>query len=66
MAATVPVFVSLLINCRSRDSSVSIVSDYGLDDRAIEVRSPAGEKKFSSNCCVQTGMRPPSLLSNGY
>jgi hypothetical protein len=31
---------------RSRVSSVSIVSDYGLDDRAIEVRSPAGAKGF--------------------
>jgi hypothetical protein len=27
-------------------SSVSIVSDYGLDDRAIEVRSPAEAKGF--------------------
>jgi hypothetical protein len=40
---------------RSRVSSVSIVSDYGLDDRAIEVRSPAGAKDFSYNVCVQTG-----------
>jgi hypothetical protein len=31
------------------------VSDYGLDDRAIEVRFPAGAKDFSSNLCVQTG-----------
>jgi hypothetical protein len=31
------------------------VSDYGLDDRAIEVRSPAGAKDFSSSFCVQTG-----------
>jgi hypothetical protein len=31
------------------------VSDYGLDDRAIGVRSPAGAKGFSSNLCVQTG-----------
>jgi hypothetical protein len=31
------------------------VSDYGLDDRAIEVRSPAGAKDFSSSLCVQTG-----------
>jgi hypothetical protein len=30
----------------SRRSSVSIVSDSGLDDRAIEVRSPAEEKGF--------------------
>jgi hypothetical protein len=31
------------------------VSGYGLDDRAIGVRSPSGEKDFSSNLCVQTG-----------
>jgi hypothetical protein len=31
------------------------VSDYGLDDRAIGVRSPAGEKDFFSILCVQTG-----------
>jgi hypothetical protein len=31
------------------------VSDYGPDDRAIGARSPAGEKDFSSNLCVQTG-----------
>jgi hypothetical protein len=40
---------------RSRISSGSIVSDYGLDDRAIGVRSPAGAKDFSSSLCVQTG-----------
>jgi hypothetical protein len=39
----------------SRVSSGSIVSDYGLDDRAIEVRSPAGAEDFSSLLCVQTG-----------
>jgi hypothetical protein len=39
----------------SRDSSVSIVSGYGLDDRAFDVRSPAEENHFSSNLCVQTG-----------
>jgi hypothetical protein len=31
------------------------VSDYGLDDRAIEVRSPAEAKDFSSSLFVQTG-----------
>jgi hypothetical protein len=36
-------------------SSGSVVSDYGLDDRAIEVRSPGGAKDFSSILCVQTG-----------
>jgi hypothetical protein len=39
----------------SQVSSVSIVSDYGLDDRAIEVRSPAEAKDFSPSLCVQTG-----------
>jgi hypothetical protein len=36
-------------------SSVSIVSGYGLDDQAIEVRSPEEARDFSSNLCVQTG-----------
>jgi hypothetical protein len=40
----------------SRGSSGSIVSDYGLDDRAIEVLSPTGAD-FSSSPCVQTGYR---------
>jgi hypothetical protein len=40
---------------RSRESSGGIVSDYGLDDRAIVVRSSAGAKDFSSSLCVQTG-----------
>jgi hypothetical protein len=39
----------------SRGSSGSIVSDYGLDDRVIEVRSPTGAEDFSSSPCVQTG-----------
>jgi hypothetical protein len=45
----------LFIYVRSRSSPVSIVSGYGLDDRAIEVRSPAGANDFSSILCVQTG-----------
>jgi hypothetical protein len=36
-------------------SSGSIVSGYGLNDRAIDVRSPAEAKDFSSSLCVQTG-----------
>jgi hypothetical protein len=39
----------------SRGSSGSIVSDHGLDDREIEVRSPTGAEDFSSSPCVQTG-----------
>jgi hypothetical protein len=38
-------------------SSVSIVSGYGLDDRAIEVQSLAEAKGFSCSLCVQTGSR---------
>jgi hypothetical protein len=40
---------------RSWGNPVSIVSDYGLDDQAIEVQSLAEAKNFSSNLCVQTG-----------
>jgi hypothetical protein len=40
---------------REPGSTVNTVSGYELDDRAIEVRSPAGEKDFSSSLCVQTG-----------
>jgi hypothetical protein len=31
------------------------VSDYELDNRVIEVRSPTGAEDFSSSPCVQTG-----------
>jgi hypothetical protein len=31
------------------------VSGYGLDDQAIEIRSPARANDFSSSLCVQTG-----------
>jgi hypothetical protein len=40
--------------CES-SSSGSIVSGYLLDDRTIEVQSPAEAEDFSSNLCVQTG-----------
>jgi hypothetical protein len=48
-------FIPVLFVSRSRGSLVSIVSGYGVDDRVIEVRSPAGAKNFSSSLCVQTG-----------
>jgi hypothetical protein len=43
-----------------KPSSVSIVSSYGLDDRAIEVRSPAGAKDFSSSLQIGSGAHPAS------
>jgi hypothetical protein len=45
----------MLCVTQEQDSSLSIVSDYGLDDRAIGVRFSAGAKDFSSSVCVQTG-----------
>jgi hypothetical protein len=38
------------------------VSDYGLDDRVIEFRSPTRAEDFSSSPCVQTssGAHPAS------
>jgi hypothetical protein len=40
----------------------SVMSGYGLHDRAIEVRSPAKAEDFSSSLCVQTdsGAHPAS------
>jgi hypothetical protein len=49
------IFFRSCIYMWSRVSSDSIVSDYGLDDRAIGVRSPAGAKDFSSSLCVPIG-----------
>jgi hypothetical protein len=45
----------IILRDKEPSSSVSIVSDCGLEDRAIGVRSPAGANDFSSNLCVQTG-----------
>jgi hypothetical protein len=44
----------MLLQRRRQGSSVNTVSDYGPDDRAIDVRSPA-EADYSSSLCVQTG-----------
>jgi hypothetical protein len=49
------IIIIIIIITGSRVSSGNIVSDYGLDDRETGVRSPAGEKYFSSIFCVQTG-----------
>jgi hypothetical protein len=48
------------------DSSVGIVTGYGLDDRGSGVQFPAGAGNFSLHHHVQNGSGPPSLLSNGY
>jgi hypothetical protein len=51
----VAVYIDLCSFGRSRVSSGSTESDYGLDDLAIGVRSPAGAEDFTSILCVQTG-----------
>jgi hypothetical protein len=47
-----------------RDSSVGIATDYGLNDRMIGVRIPAGAGNFSLRLRVQTssGAHPASYL----
>jgi hypothetical protein len=58
---------------RSRVSSGSVVSDYGLDDRAIRVRSPAGAKGFPLSSVSRPALGPtqppvqwvPGVLSPG-
>jgi hypothetical protein len=57
----------------SRVSSGSIVSDYGLDDRAIGVRTPAGQRIFPLTSVSRPALRPtqppvqwiPGVLSPG-
>jgi hypothetical protein len=52
---------------RIRLSSVSIVSDYALDDRAIGVRSLAEAKEFFLySLCLHRLWGSASLLSTGY
>jgi hypothetical protein len=41
------------------------VSGYGLDDRAIEVRSPAEAKDFSSSLCVQNDSGASCTVGTG-
>jgi hypothetical protein len=48
------IYVTCFIGCEP-GSSGSIVSGYGLDDRAIKVRYPDEARDISSNRCVQTG-----------
>jgi hypothetical protein len=53
-------------NIRSRVSSGSIVSGYGLDIRAIGIRSPAGAKDFSSSLRPALGpTQPPAQWVSG-
>jgi hypothetical protein len=66
-------YTSHTLQFRSRGSSVSIVSDYGLDDWAIGVRSPTGTKDFPVTSVSRPALGPtqppvqwiPVILSPG-
>jgi hypothetical protein len=51
-------FAYLSCQGMSWDSSGSIVSDYGLDVRAIEVRSPAGQNIFPLSSVSRPALGP--------
>jgi hypothetical protein len=51
--------------CRSRVSSGSIVSDYGLDDRAIGVRFPAEAKDFFLASVSRPALGPTCTMGTG-
>jgi hypothetical protein len=49
-------FFTYACSCgKSRNSSVGIVADYGMDDRMIGVRIPTGAGNFSFHHRIQTG-----------
>jgi hypothetical protein len=51
---------------KSRDSSVSIVTGYGLHDQGFGVRVPVGARIFISPRRPDRLWGPSNLLSNGY
>jgi hypothetical protein len=51
---------------QSRDSIVSIATDYGLDGRGVRVRVPVGSNIFFPPCGPDWLWGPPNLLPNGY
>jgi hypothetical protein len=61
-----PLISGVCIWIRRQVSSGGIVSDYGLNDRAIGVRFPAEAKDFSSILCPDRLWGPHILLSNGH
>jgi hypothetical protein len=61
----IPLIFHLFIY-ESRDSSVGIVTGYGMDDRWVGVRVLVGARIFSSPRHPDRLGGPPNLLSNGY
>jgi hypothetical protein len=59
------IYIKVLVNMKSQDSAVGIVTGYGLDDQGVGVRVPVGARFFTSPCRPDRLWGPPSLLSNG-
>jgi hypothetical protein len=55
-----------ILNSRSWDSIVGIVTSYGPDDRRVRVRVPVGSRIFSSPRRPDWLWGPSNLLFNGH
>jgi hypothetical protein len=58
------IYVHYTVQERSRDSSVGVATNYGLEDREIGVRVPVGSRIIPTSSTSALG--PPNLLSNGH
>jgi hypothetical protein len=56
----------IILTLGSWDSSVSIATGYGLDDRGVGARVPVGSRIFFSPRRPDRLWDPPNLLSNVY
>jgi hypothetical protein len=59
-------FLTIPVISRSRDSTVSIATGFGVDDRGVRVRVAVGSRIFSSPRRPDRLWGPPKLLSKGY
>jgi hypothetical protein len=66
VSAALNMHLMIVFSDWNRDSSVSIVTSYGLDDRWVGIRVPARSRIFSSPPCPDRCWDPPKLLPNGY
>jgi hypothetical protein len=55
---------SAIMLYESQDSSVGIVTGYGLDDRGVGVRVPVGPRIFTSTCSSDRIWGPPTGMGS--